>query len=802
MNSGEDTAEARTTDTFDTSILVFNDDQVITRASRPACALLGVEESGLVGSNFGDVFVSRTERELGELWAEMIEDGRASFEVAVRLDGARARSFLVDWVADIGPGLHLCSIGGHRLLRQELETRERRQRAVGELGRVALSDASAEQICTSAVELIGPALGMDLVCHYPGIADHETIDATAVWTRDMSVTPPTIMREEALEFRTHAPDPGQPVVVEDVSQLDPSTIRDAFDRAKVETAVMIRVEGAGDRYGMIVCANMTRCVLSEGQHEFLRTMCQVLGQAFSNRSTVRRLEKNRARLQLAMRLGRLSRFEWDLVRGVLEFDRQMAVNLGLESEGSNATEVSSFDFIHPEDREEARRRTSRVIEGEEDEYEVYIRVRGRDEWRWQLNRGRVDERDRSGRALHIVGFQQDVHERIKAQEVRTELEDQLRQSQKMEALGRLAGGIAHDFNNILTTITGYTELLLEDIEDSTLLGDVENIRSAAERAERLTGRLLKLSRRKKIDSSAVAVNSIIDEFGGMLDRILGEEVEFETNLAEDLWHVALDRAGVEQILLNLVVNARDAMPLGGKLSIHTENLDLSKQDAEVIPTIGAGEYVRLSVVDTGVGMDEETRERALEPFFTTKDVGEGTGLGLATVYGTVTQVTGALMIESAPDEGTRVDVYLPRTQDSLSKQEQSGWAETKTTGHVDAEIFVVEDDEVLMKLVRRVLEASGYDVSAFLSSQEALEALEQRDTSPDLMLTDVVMPYLRGNILAERALARFPSLKILFMSGYSDDAEFSELTDVSELKLLRKPFTPSLLVDRVSDALD
>jgi signal transduction histidine kinase len=498
-----------------------------------------------------------------------------------------------------------------------------------------------------------------------------------------------------------------------------------------------------------------------------------------------------------MRLGRLSKFEWDVAAGRIDFDRQMARNLGFAPDEMPSSIGDTFEWVYKDDQDEVRQRPESVLRGDEDEYELYVRVAGAErEWRWQLSRGRVVEWDDEGRATRIIGFQQDVHERVESEMSRAELEEKLRQSKKMEALGRLAGGIAHDFNNLLTAITGYADLVYHQLEDPELREDVREITVASARAERLTSRLLSLSRRQSVRSTVVDLNAMIREYEEMVRRLIGGDIEVDVDLADSVWPVEIDRGALEQIVLNLVVNARDAMPDGGRLAISTDRYELPPQRAARFPDLTVGDYVRLTVEDSGVGMDEQTRERALEPFFTTKDVGEGTGLGLATVYGAVRQAGGSVTIDSEPGEGTRIEILLPRSHRELSEFDS---AEPRDID-VDAAgetILVAEDDPVLLNLVQRVLADRKFQVIAFEDAREALAWLDDPETSLDLLLTDVVMPGAKGTELAERAQERFPGMNILFMSGYTADAEFSAWKETEGVELIRKPFTPASLVERV-----
>jgi signal transduction histidine kinase len=381
-----------------------------------------------------------------------------------------------------------------------------------------------------------------------------------------------------------------------------------------------------------------------------------------------------------------------------------------------------------------------------------------------------------------------------------EREDQLRQAQKMEAIGRLAGGIAHDFNNLLTAIVGYTDIVFERLppEDQTTR-DVKEIRKAADRATALTRQLLAFSRKQFLHPTVLDLNDTVTSLLQMLPRVIGEHIETVTRLAAPLGRVKADSSQLEQVLVNLVLNARDAMPAGGTITIETANV-------EVTPVRVAGEglgvkpgpYVLLTITDTGTGMDQETRSHVFEPFFTTKAKGKGTGLGLATVYGIVDQSGGAIAIDTALGRGTTVRIYLPAVSEAAGREEP----ETTPANTSGTEtILLVEDNDAVRELARRALRQRGYTMIEARNADEAL-AWVSRGERPHLLLTDVVMPGLSGPNLAARILQQQPQLRVLYMSGYSGDAAAVHGTFWGGVPLLQKPFTTSQLAARVRMALD
>ncbi len=383
---------------------------------------------------------------------------------------------------------------------------------------------------------------------------------------------------------------------------------------------------------------------------------------------------------------------------------------------------------------------------------------------------------------------------------RRRLEDQLRQSQKMEAVGRLAGGVAHDFNNLLAVITGYCDLLLRRLgPESEERGEVEEIRNAAEGASTLTRQLLAFSRRQVVEPRVLDLNLVVERLEKMLRRITGEDVELVTRFAPGLPSIRADAGQLEQVLMNLVVNSRDAMPTGGRLLIETAAMELGDEYQREHPAATPGRYVMLAVTDTGVGMDEQTRAHIFEPFFTTKEVGEGTGLGLATVYGIVKQSGGFIWVYSEVGKGTTFKIYLPQV-DAVADAAAAATAEPVSLQGSEA-ILVVEDSPQLRTLIREVLELHGYQVLDAPSGQAALEVADQPGTHVDLLLTDVIMPGMNGRELADRLFARQPGLKVVFASGYTADALTRYGVEPGS-GYLQKPFSPKVLATKVRGMLD
>jgi len=381
-----------------------------------------------------------------------------------------------------------------------------------------------------------------------------------------------------------------------------------------------------------------------------------------------------------------------------------------------------------------------------------------------------------------------------------ESEARLSQAQKMEAVGRLAGGVAHDFNNLLTAIVGYGDLALDGLdEDDPARGDIEEVLRAAERAGGLTRQLLAFSRRQVARPEPIDLNAIVADTDRMLRRLIGENIEIVTMLDGELALTVADPGQIEQVIVNLAVNARDAMPRGGRLEIETRNLELEEAREVDSGVLAPGAWVVLSISDRGIGMDEQTRARIFEPFFTTKQLGHGTGLGLAMVSGIIDRCGGRIGLSSAPGEGTTFSVYLPTSAGTTAEKDPDA-VDRRLAGH--EAILLVEDSEPLRRLVTRTLERHGYQVLATASATGALRLCSRHPDPIDLLLTDVVLPRNSGPELAARARELQPGLRVLYMSGFSDDTLLHHGLSPDEAELIEKPFAPTALLSRIRSLLE
>ena len=459
--------------------------------------------------------------------------------------------------------------------------------------------------------------------------------------------------------------------------------------------------------------------------------------------------------------------------------------------GQEASHNDWRDGIHADDRDRVARafRTAATSGGVDVDYRV---VRSDGAVRWIKDRV-FPVTDPDGVVRRVVGIAEDTTER-------RSLEQQLIQSQKLEGIGRMAGGIAHDFNNILTVIVGRTgKLLGRAVPTDPVAGELREIKAAGEKAAALTRQLLAFSRQQVLEMTVLDLNGVVRDVNAMLKRLIGEDIVMDIQLAPDVGRIEADASQLERMLVNLAVNARDAMPLGGSLVIETFNRIVQKGQVEEV-AIAPGRYSVLAVSDTGSGMDEHTRAHVFDPFFTTKETGQGSGLGLATLYGTVKQLGGYISLDSAPRHGARFEIYLPQTTEPLGQTRQPSTAESSQPAQQT--VLLVEDDESVRAVVVDMLEEGGYRVLEAEGAERALELAEGDDETIDLMLTDLIMPGMRGWELAARFKTTRPETRVLYMSGYSEEAVLGQHgAKVAREALIAKPFTDEALLERVRRAM-
>jgi PAS domain S-box-containing protein len=505
------------------------------------------------------------------------------------------------------------------------------------------------------------------------------------------------------------------------------------------------------------------------------------------------LRDNEHWLNESQRISRIGSYVLDCAAGTWTSSETLDEIFGIGADYARTVEGWRA-LVHPEHHEEMMDHfTNEVLQQGKPFDREYRIVRAADgQVRWVHGRGAV-VRDPAGAPRFMAGTVQDVT-------ARRRVEEELRQAQKLEGLGRLAGGIAHDFNNLLTVINGYGDMLLGELKDEDPLHEpIAEIRKAGERAAKLTGQLLAFSRKQIVQPQLLDLNELIGEDLNMIQRLAGEDIELETRLAAPLGRVLADPGQMHQVLLNLVVNARDAMPLSGRLTIATSDVDVAEGDPARHPGLAPGRYVLLSVEDTGIGIEAEAREHIFDPFFTTKDKGAGTGLGLATVHGIVQQAGGAISFHSESGRGTTFLIHLPRSE-AATPDDRGTVGSSADRGGTET-VLVVEDQDSVRKLAVRMLRHRGYRILEAAHGDEALELAERYSGPIHLLLTDVVMPGMTGRKLAEHLKAARPSMKVLYMSGYAEDIVTSRGLLDPGLFYIAKPFAPEALAEKVREAL-
>jgi PAS domain S-box-containing protein len=504
------------------------------------------------------------------------------------------------------------------------------------------------------------------------------------------------------------------------------------------------------------------------------------------------LDATKRRLELALEGSRDGFWDLDLTTQQVFCSPRVAEIFGRSGEMPHRLEWYS-EQVHPEERADLRDRWKGALIGYSSYYYAEHRLlTAEGHWLWVATRGKVVERDEDGRATRFVGILSDISER-------RQLEEQLAQSQKMDSIGRLAGGIAHDFNNLITGVLGYAELLRARLNDDPRGVYVDEIVKAANRAGNLTAQLLEFARRRVVEPRILDLNHCIADLEPMLRRLIGEDIQLDVQLGAALENVKLDPAQFEQILVNLAVNARDAMADGGRLTVATSNVQLDREYVRQNPDATEGSHVVLVVTDTGHGMDDDTKWRIFEPFFTTKPRGKGTGLGLSTCYGIVVQAGGHLRVFSEPGSGASFRIYIPSVSERIATPARPV-AATDPDNRGSETILLAEDEDVVRQVVEETLVERGYRVLSARDGREAV-AISQATPHPiDLLLSDVVMPHLNGRQVAEQVRAQRPEIRVLLMSGYVDDVVAPD--QASGDFVLPKPFSTATLLVHVRRLLD
>jgi PAS domain S-box-containing protein len=517
------------------------------------------------------------------------------------------------------------------------------------------------------------------------------------------------------------------------------------------------------------------------------------------RQAEEKLLRSQAQLAEAQQIAQLGSWEWDVVKNKVTWSEETRRLYGFKPEDSGADMNHSLEHVHPDDRGRVQEAlTASVLNGTD--FVMDHRAVLPDGTERIMHGMAKVIRDPAGKPLKMIGTTQDITGSKRAEEALRRSEEQLLHAQKMEAVGRLAGGVAHDFNNLLTVINGYCSISIQQLDsEDPLLKNLEEIEKAAERAGALTGQLLAFSRKQVLKPRIINLDAVVTGMDKMLRRVIGEDIQLNTTFDAGLWNVKADPGQIEQVILNMAVNARDAMPRGGKLSISAKNISFEGKTRFRDRDLEPGDYVVLSINDTGAGMTAEVQAHIFEPFFTTKGVGRGTGLGLATCHGIICQSGGDIRVRSEVQAGASFEIYLPRVNGAIEIDQETLQSEALPRG--TESILVVEDEGAVRRLATTVLRDRGYIVREARNGAEALSLI--RAGSPfDLVLTDVIMPRMSGRELYNQIKVIKPEVKVLFMSGYTDDALAIHGVLDPSLSFLEKPFTPSRLAHKVRETID
>jgi len=675
--------------------------------------------------------------------------------------------------------------------RDALRDRNRELATLLEVSRRLASTLRLEEILQAATDGVTHLHALKTAAIYLGEGDELRLSAT---TPPLPPQFPDDLRLIALADHPHlrkAVVSGAPVFLEDMVGADLTAAEAAVTRLRGLRSVLYLPLTAGVRcVGALIVGSVDEpVILSPAEIDSCRTLANLAALAVQNAQlyevgrrnaadlerriaererTERALRESEERLRLALMAAEQGLYDLDVRTGETVVTPEYARMLGYDPEGFSESLEGWIERLHPDDRESATAAYAAYVAGEAPEYRVEFRQRTKaGDWKWILSVGKIVRYDETGRPLRMLGTHTDITKRKEAEEERARLAAQLLHAQKMESVGRLAGGVAHDFNNMLLVILACTELIrMRHRDDARLLTSLQEIERAALRARDVTRQLLAVSRRQTAAPRTLNLSELLAETRTTMGRLIGEDVALDVHLGADLWPVRIDPSQLDQILMNLVVNARDAMPTGGRLTIEATNVHIDESHCRRHAGFREGDYVLVVVSDTGVGMDRETLAHVFEPFFTTKDVGKGTGLGLATVHGIVAQNGGVVGVHSEPGRGTTFRIYLPRVREASGAVEAAAEATPARTGGT---VLLVEDDDAVRGTLAAMLDALGFGVLVAPGWREALRLAGTAESAIDVLLTDVVMPELSGRELCERVRAVRPGLPVLYMSGYTAD---------------------------------
>ncbi len=679
-----------------------------------------------------------------------------------------------------------------------VRARDRLLRGVAQATQVLLSSSELEQSLRQAMAVLGEAADVERACLFENVIEvgsqRLSLQPRILWTRqaDGAPAPPRDISYDELLPRWHEIlSAGQPISGR-VLDLLPRKAGGQELRSVLLVPVM-----SGERFWGVAGFDDGRLERkwNVSDEDLLKAVASSIGAAIVRRGAEDRLRAREEHYRS------LIENVSDIIaivdaHGLLTY-LSPAAERALGYKPSDLTGRSVALLLHPDDAFNLMQVRKVLLAKPNMVRMAEFRLKHSDgSWRVFESAGKVLE-SRGGQRDYVITAR-DITERRKTEEALRRSEEQLRHSQKMEAVGRLAGGVAHDFNNLLTAISGYAELISEELPPESK-HEAEEIIKATDRAHALTRQLLAFSRKQVLEPRLFNLNTIVLDLQKMLRRLIGEDIELLTELDPDPGLVRVDAGQMEQMIINLAVNARDAMPRGGRLTLRTSRVDLIQRIARDPFSVDAGAYVLLEVSDNGKGMDDSIKEHLFEPFFTTKDVGKGTGLGLSMVYGIVRQSGGHILVESAPGQGATFSIYLPRINGREAARRPPVPADA---ARGDERILLVEDEDLVRQLTARMLTQQGYTVVTANDGREALDIMDEQGNTFQALLTDVVMPHIGGPALVDRLRGRYPALKVLYMSGYTQDA-LEGNTDIKPGRnFIQKPFKPAALFSLLRDVLD
>ena len=501
-------------------------------------------------------------------------------------------------------------------------------------------------------------------------------------------------------------------------------------------------------------------------------------------------------LKKAQEIGKVGSWELDIAINKLFWTEENYKIFGLPP-GIDLTYETFLECVHPDDRKYVDRKWKAAFNHEP--YDIQHRLVVADEVKWVREKAEL-EFDPQGNCVRGIGFTQDITELKQAEEEREKLQAQLTQAQKMESVGQLAGGVAHDFNNMLSVILGHAEMALSQITpENPVYSHLAEIDKATQHSADLTRQLLAFARKQPVLPKVLDLNQAVAGMISMLKRLIGENIALSWEPGLDIWPVKVDPSQLGQVLTNLCINSRDAIPEAGSIIIETENVRCDKGEFEPVGGLDPGEYVRLAVTDNGCGIEKEALPHLFEPFFTTKAVGKGTGLGLASVYGAVKQNKGYINVESEPGAGTVVEIFLPRNRTTQESVDHDG--ETSVPEKLNSTILLVEDEPAILLMTETMLRGLGYRVLGADSPDKAFETAKNHDGKIDIIMTDVIMPGMNGRELAAKVVSLYPEIKEVYMAGYTADIISEQGVLDEQVHFLQKPFTMSKLSEKLREVL-